>query len=66
MNWIIENWLIIATTAISIASVVAKITPNETDNKIIAMIQKFVDTIAMSSKPTELKKPINLDEIKNQ
>jgi len=44
------------TILVSIASVIAKLTPDETDNKLIAVIQKIIDIIAMSSKPTKYKK----------
>ena len=46
----------IITTSVSVASVIAKVTPNETDNLWVSRIQKFVDALAMSSKPTEFKK----------
>ena len=53
VEWVIENWLVIVTTAITAASVIAKATPNTTDNQVIAIIQKIVDAIAMSSAPTK-------------
>ena len=48
-----ENWLVIITTTISVASVIAKVTPNQADDKFIYMAQRVVDTLAMSSTPTE-------------
>ena len=56
-----NNWQIIITTAITVASVIAKVTPNTTDNKYVAILQRIVDSIAMSSQPTELNKPIKKD-----
>ena len=40
---------------IAVASIIAKITPNETDNKIVAEIQKIVDFFALSTGKTVKK-----------
>jgi len=45
--------MVIITTIISVASVIAKVTPNQTDNQYVAMAQKVVDALAMSSAPTK-------------
>ncbi len=45
----------ILTAVITVASVIAKITPNETDNEWIAHIQKVIDVFAMTTGKTELK-----------
>jgi len=39
-------------SVIALASVIAKITPNETDNKVIANIQKVVDALALTTGKT--------------
>jgi len=56
IEFILENWMTIITAAIAGASVIAKVTPNQTDNTVIARLQKIVDVLALSSKPTEYKK----------
>ena len=58
MQWITMNWQVlslIVTGIISVASMIAKITPNETDNKYVAMAQRAVDMVAMSTGKTKLK-----------
>lgn len=54
MEFIMTYWPAIP-AMITAASVIAKITPNETDNKIVAILQKIIDTIALSSTPTTHK-----------
>ena len=49
-----EYWFYLP-TVMAIASAVAKMTPNETDDKAVAFVLKLVDIIALSSKPTTLK-----------
>ena len=75
MDWLTSHWgslLTVVTSVISAASVVAKITPTQTDDLVIATILKVVDLLAFSreiadfgtvvdllalnNKPTELKK----------
>jgi hypothetical protein len=59
MEWITENWatiLIVVSAVISIASVIVKLTPNETDNKILAIIIKVFETLGLNTKPVEPKK----------
>ncbi len=41
---------------ISIASVVAKLTPTEVDNKVVAFALKFIDFLAINNVPTKLRK----------
>jgi len=53
--FLLEYWYLVP-TIMSVASIIAKATPNETDNKIIATLQQIVDVVAFSSKPTELTK----------
>ena len=59
--WIIENWGIILlgiTSIVTGASILAKLTPTETDDVFIAKLLKFIDLIAINNKPTiqKLKK----------
>jgi hypothetical protein len=59
MDWLTSHWgslLTVVTSVISAASVVAKITPTQTDDLVIATILKVVDLLALNNKPTELKK----------
>lgn len=56
--WIIEHWdviLIGVTGIVTGASIIAKCTPTETDDKIIGRILQFIDRIALNNKPTEIK-----------
>ena len=58
MSWIINNWeLIVAATTASVtaASIIAKLTPTEVDNKVIGYLLKIVDILAINNKPTEIK-----------
>jgi len=41
---------------VAVASVIAKITPNETDDKVVAFILKVVDALALTTGKTQLKK----------
>jgi len=59
MDWIQSNWadiLIIVSAVISIASVIVKITPNETDNKWLSYFIKFFEAFGLNTKPVEPKK----------
>jgi len=56
MNWVIANWdsvLGIITGLITVASIVAKLTPSETDDKMIAKVLKVIDVIAINSTPVK-------------
>lgn len=58
MNWLLENWETILTAVTMIvtgASVIAKLTPTETDNIFLGKLLKFIDTLAINNKPTEMK-----------
>lgn len=58
MTWItnnLETILLIITGIISVASLIAKITPNETDNKFIAIVQKIIDALALTTGKTKFK-----------
>lgn len=59
IQWITANaadLIAILTAVVAVASLVAKVTPTEVDNKVIAYILKFIDALALNTKPTELKK----------
>jgi hypothetical protein len=59
MEWLIANWdtiLLGVTGIISGASIIAKLTPTETDDKILAKILRFIDLLAINNKPSELRK----------
>ncbi len=58
MQEFIIMWWPVLPTIMAIASIIARITSNETDNKVVAVIQKIIDTIAFSSAPTKLNKRI--------
>lgn len=51
---LILTWWPIVPSIIAVASVIAKITPNETDNKIIAELQKVVDFFALTTGKTKI------------
>lgn len=57
--WIVENWPIMLlgiTSIVTGASVLAKLTPTETDDAFIAKILKLIDLLAINNKPT-IQKP---------
>jgi hypothetical protein len=59
MEFIQANWgsiVAIITGVISIASIIAKLTPNKTDDKVLGCILKVVDVLAINTKPTTIKK----------
>ena len=40
-------------SVVAVASVVAKITPNETDDQVVAFVHKVVDALALTTGKTE-------------
>lgn len=40
---------------VTAASFIAKITPNETDNKIVAKVQSVIDVLALTTGKTKLR-----------
>lgn len=57
--WMVENWpamLLGITGIVTGASVLAKLTPTETDDAFLAKLLKFIDLLAINNKPT-VKKP---------
>ncbi len=59
MEWITQHgtdlWSIF-TGVVAVASIVAKLTPTETDNKIIGAILTAIDKIALNNPPTKVVK----------
>lgn len=58
MEWITNHWtdvVAIVTGIVTVASIIARLTPTETDNAIIAKILQIIDMLALNNKPTELK-----------
>ena len=58
MDWIIANWasvVAIVTGIVTVASIIAKLTPTETDDKLVGYILKIIDVLALNNKPTEIK-----------
>lgn len=52
---LITNYWAVIPSIIACASVIAKVTKNETDNKIVAFFQKIVDALALTTGKTQLK-----------
>lgn len=58
MEWITANWgslVAIVTGVVTLASIVAKITPTKTDDKYVGYALKFINFLAVSAKPIEKK-----------
>jgi hypothetical protein len=52
-EWISANWeniLLVIGGVITLASVIAKITPNETDNKVLEVIIKIFEKLSLNTK----------------
>lgn len=59
MDWIIDNIAelgLIITGLVTVASVIAKLTPTEVDDNFIGKLIKLADLIGLNNKPTETKK----------
>ena len=56
----INTWWAVIPSIIAAASVIAKITKNETDDKIVAGILKFIDVFALTTGKTKLKDKLSL------
>jgi hypothetical protein len=52
MEFIMLYWPVIP-TVIAVASVIAKITPNKTDDKVMGFVLKIVDALALTKGPTK-------------
>lgn len=54
MNWITENWvnlLATVTSVVTLASVVAKMTPSEHDDEVVDSLLKFVQWLSINGAP---------------
>lgn len=56
VDWIIANPWAAFTTFSVVSSALVKITPTETDDKVLAAVLKFLEIVAMNNKPVTLKK----------
>ena len=55
MEWLLENWIVVVTGIITIASVIVKITPNETDNKWLEWFIKIFEKLSLNTPPVKPK-----------
>lgn len=55
MYELIRIWWPVIPSIIAAASVIAKITPNQTDDKIVGFILKLIDGFALTTGKTEVK-----------
>ena len=46
-----DSIIAVVTGVVTVASLIANLTPNDTDNKIIAVVAKAVDFLALNFKP---------------
>lgn len=54
MNWFIEHWvnlLATVTSAITMASVIAKLTPSSHDDEVVDRLLKFVQWLSINGTP---------------
>lgn len=59
MEWISANWWTVIvpvfTGVVTVASIIAKATPNEIDNKVVGVLLKIVDFFALTTGKTKTK-----------
>jgi len=58
-DWIAENWQVVAMVIpgiITLASVIVKLTPNETDNEVLEAVIKFFEKLGLNTDPVKKKK----------
>ncbi len=53
---ILSIWWPVLPSIIAVASIIAKITPNQTDDKIVGFVLKFIDAFALTTGKTKLIK----------
>jgi len=54
MNWLAQNWLNIvaaATSLITAASIIARMTPNESDDKVVDRVLKVIQWLSINGRP---------------
>ena len=49
-DFIIENWVVLLTSAVAIAEIIVRLTPSEKDNSIVSIIKKIVDALILNKK----------------
>ena len=58
MEWIIAHSaeiISIVTGIVAVASVIAKLTPTEIDNKVVGFLLKLIDILAINTEPVKTK-----------
>lgn len=53
MEWILNHWqelLLIVTSIVTVASLIAKLTPTEADDKFVQKILDFINLLALNKK----------------
>lgn len=52
-----DSIIAVVTGVVTVASLIANLTPNDTDNKIVAVVSKAVDFLALNFKPKPAADP---------
>ncbi len=52
----LQEIIFIITSIVSIASIIARITPTKTDDKYVGYLLQFIDVIAINNTPTKVNK----------
>lgn len=47
------DWILIATSIVTIASVIVRLTPSETDDELVAQARRFLERVALNAEPTQ-------------
>lgn len=56
LSWVAANPELALTGAVTAASIIVKITPTKTDNKILGAVLQFLELLALNNKPVKVKK----------
>jgi len=56
LSWVAANPELALTGAVTAASIIVKITPTETDNRVFGAVLGFLEKVAMNNKPVKVKK----------
>lgn len=54
MNWLASNWLNLvaaATSIVTAASIIARMTPSESDDKVVDRVLKFIQWLSINGSP---------------
>jgi hypothetical protein len=60
MDWILAHWDELAmawAAAVTLASIVVKLTPSQQDDQVLAAARRLVERIALNAKPTQGPRP---------